>query len=118
MIRALLDANIVISANIAPKGAPAAILKAWRAEYLEVISCPALVAEIERKLHEPRILKRTAFQNGDVAKFVAEYSQTSVMVPGTAPVPRLPPDPNDTMLFAAAIESQPDYIVTGDKALL
>ena len=28
-----------------------------------------------------------------------------------------PPDPDDTMLFAAAIESQADYIVTGDKLL-
>lgn len=32
MIRAVLDANVVVSAILSPKGIPAKILTAWRAE--------------------------------------------------------------------------------------
>ncbi len=44
MIRAVLDANVIISGSIAPLGASAAILLAWRAEYFEVVTCPAILA--------------------------------------------------------------------------
>jgi predicted nucleic acid-binding protein len=55
MNRVVVDANVVISGTIAPRGAPAAILDAWHADYFEVVVCPALLDEIAEKLRLPRI---------------------------------------------------------------
>jgi hypothetical protein len=37
--------------------------EAWRAEYFEVVSCPALLAEIAEKLHLPRIRKKYSIRD-------------------------------------------------------
>ena len=46
MIRAVLDANVVVSAILSPKGIPAKILTAWRAEEFSVVVSEAIVIEI------------------------------------------------------------------------
>lgn len=118
MIRAVLDANIVISGTIAPRGFSAAILDAWRAGRLEVVMCPGLLDEIAEKLRLPRIRSRYPVTDEQVATLLGEFGQAAILVPGLADVNPAPPDPDDIMLFAAAIESGAHYIVTGDAALL
>jgi len=117
-IRTVLDANIIISGTIAPLGTSAAILDAWLAEYLEIVTCPALLNEIAEKLRLPRIRKRYPISDTDVLNLLLRFGQSAQLVPGVAPVNPPPPDPDDTMLFSAAIESAADYIITGDRALL
>src|SRR5262249_2872260 len=118
MIRVVLDANVVISGRIAPLGHSAAILQAWRAEYFEVVTCPAIIAEISEKLHLPRIRKKYPISDDDVVNLLLRFSQAAYLVPGVAAVAPGPPDPKDAMLFSAAMESDADFIVTGDKRLL
>ncbi|HKI35461.1 MAG TPA: putative toxin-antitoxin system toxin component, PIN family [Gemmataceae bacterium] len=118
MKRAIVDANVVISGTIAPHGAPAAILNAWRADSFEVVVCPALLAEIAEKLRLPRIRDKYHISEEDVLRLLARFSQAAILVPGQASIKPPPPDPDDTMLFSAAVEATADFIVTGDKALL
>lgn len=58
MIRAVLDANVVVSAILSPKGIPAKILAAWRAEEFSVVVSEAIVSEIGRVLRYPKIKRR------------------------------------------------------------
>ena len=66
MIGAVLDANVIISGTIAPLGSSAAILDAWRANFLEIVYCPALLAEIEEKLRLPRIREKYSISEQEV----------------------------------------------------
>jgi putative PIN family toxin of toxin-antitoxin system len=93
-------------------------LEAWRADYFEVVTCPAILTEISEKLHLPRIRKKYPIGDEDVVNLLLRFSQAAYLVPGLARVAPAPPDPKDTMLFAAAIESDADFVVTGDKPLL
>jgi putative PIN family toxin of toxin-antitoxin system len=117
MTRVVLDANVVISGLVAPLGAPAAILDAWYAEYLEPVVCPGLLEEIAEKLRLPRIRDKYQISEDEVVRLLTRFSQAAILVPGLAPVTP-PPDPDDTMLFAAATESAAEFIITGDKVLL
>lgn len=118
MMRVVLDANVVISGTIAPKGKPAAILDAWRADYFEVVTCPELMAEIVEKLRLPRIRDKYHVTERDVVNLVLAFSQIKLLVPGSAAISPPPPDPKDRMLFSAAVEADAHYIITGDKPLL
>lgn len=118
MIRAVLDANVVISGSIAPLGFSAAILLAWPGEYFEVVTCPSLLAEVDEKLHLPRIRKKYSIRDEDVTNLLLHFSRAAHLVPGLALADPPPPDRKDSILFSAASESDADYIVTGDKPLL
>jgi putative PIN family toxin of toxin-antitoxin system len=118
MTRVVLDTNIVISGTIAPRGTSAAILDAWRNGEIEVVTCPDVLMEINEKLRLPRIQKKYRLAEGQISQLIREIGEASIFVPGAAPVNPAPPDPDDAMLFASAIESGADYIVTGDSALL
>jgi putative PIN family toxin of toxin-antitoxin system len=118
MISAVLDANVVISGTIAPHGFSARILDAWRSEYIDVVTCPALIREIDEKLRLPRIRKKYAITDDVIADLLLQFSEAARLVPGLRQVDVPLPDPDDAMLFSAALESAADYIVTGDKPLL
>src|SRR5262249_36640474 len=118
MTRSVVDANVIISGIIAPRGASAAILQAWRAEHFELVTCPGVLEEVAEKLRLPRIRDKYQVREEDVVRLVLQLSLAEHLVPGVAPPPAPPPDPEDAMLFSAAVESNADHIVTGDKLLL
>jgi uncharacterized protein len=120
-LKVILDANVIISSVIAPKGAPARILNAWRAEYIDVVTCPALLSEIAEKLRLPRIRRKYPVSDDVVFQLLVRLAQAAILVSDTSnELLQLVglPDPDDAFLFAAAVNSNADFIVTGDKALL
>lgn len=42
MIKAVIDANVFVSAILSPKGAPAKILTAWKAEKFQLLLSSAI----------------------------------------------------------------------------
>jgi len=118
MIPTVLDANVVISGTILSLGASAAILRAWRADLFDVVTCPQLLEEIAEKLALPRIQRKYGISDAEIISLLLYFGQAAHLVPAVAEVKPPPPDPDDTMLFAAAIEANAAYIVTGDKPVL
>jgi putative PIN family toxin of toxin-antitoxin system len=115
-VRAVLDANVVISALLSPAGAPAQILVAWQEGAFEAVVCEQLLEEIARAAAYPKLRRRIALE--DVEE-VIEWLRRSAIV---APDPELPPpirspDPGDDYLIALAAE-QRAVIVSGDAHLL
>jgi predicted nucleic acid-binding protein len=73
MIRVVLDANVIISGIIAPLGASAAILDAWQAEYIEVVTCPGLIGEVAEKLALPRIRDKYGLTDAEVRTSSSDF---------------------------------------------
>ena len=48
MMRVVLDANVLVSAILSPRGTPAQILHAWRAAQFDLVISDAILAEIGR----------------------------------------------------------------------
>jgi predicted nucleic acid-binding protein len=56
-MRAVLDANVLISAILSRRGTPAALLLAWQAGAFELIVSPLLLAELRRALAYPKLAR-------------------------------------------------------------
>lgn len=120
-IAAVIDANVIVSAFIQPKGPSAEVLQRFliNDNYRLVLSHPIL-AEIRRTLAHQRLqrfLKRTPkeierqiFSMEVIADFIEEEAEL--------PSQDICRDPGDLIYLAAAVQGKADYIVSGDKDLL
>jgi putative PIN family toxin of toxin-antitoxin system len=68
VLRAVLDANVIISALIQPKGASGRILASLlQANSFELIVSPANLGELRRSLSYPKVRKYIKFSDEDLA---------------------------------------------------
>lgn len=117
MKRFVVDPNVLLSALVGkPDAAPAVLLEAIHDHAVEMIACPALIAEVRKTLAEPYF--RALLDQAEAEQAVAALRRVAVMRDDPrdpAPVLR---DPNDDYLLALAHAGEADAIVTGDKDLL
>ena len=113
-MRAVLDANVLISAVIA-RGAPAEALAACRSGRFELIVSDALLDELARTLARPKLSRR--IPAAEVAAFVDLIRRAGTLVPDPPSPPRRSTDPGDDYLVVLA-ESSGAALVTGDHHLL
>ena len=117
MLRAVLDANVYVSAYVRPEGPPGQIVERFlRDTAFEVVLSAEIVEEVLRALAYPKVLKsaRTKLEPDlwfeDIvmlAEFVTDQRIESVST-----------DPDDDKYIAAAIEGRVSFIVSGDPDLL
>jgi putative PIN family toxin of toxin-antitoxin system len=114
-VRAVLDANVLISAILSRRGSPARLLTAWQAGAFELVVSPKLLAELARALAYPKLARLVPPADADA--FVAWIARSAVLAtdPGTAPSIRSA-DPNDDYLVALAIAERA-VLVSGDGHL-
>ena len=114
-MRAVLDASVLISALLSPRGSPARLLLAWQAGAFELVVSPALLAELTRALPYPKLARLVPPADADV--FVTWIAGSAVLAadPGTAP-PIRSADPNDDYLLALATAERA-VLVSGDGHL-
>ena len=114
-MRAILDANGLISAILSPGGSPARLLLAWRAGAFDLVVSPALLAELARALAYPKLARLVPPADADA--FVAWIARSAVLAtdPGTAPSVRSV-DPDNDYLVALAIAERA-FLVSGDGHL-
>jgi putative PIN family toxin of toxin-antitoxin system len=115
-VKAVLDPNVLISAVLAPGGAPAGALRAWlRGAYALVVS-PLLLAELERALAYPKLRARVRPQ--EASELLDLLRRHGELVPDpAAPFSTRSPDPGDDYLIALAAASAA-LLVSGDEHLL
>lgn len=115
-MRAVLDANVVISALISPRGAPAAVLRAWRDGAFELVASEKLLAELHRALSDPKL---SGYVSSEDAEEVIEWLRrwaTIASDPPEQPSVRSP-DPGDDYLLSLATAERA-ALVSGDGHLL
>lgn len=115
-MRAVLDPDVHISGLLAPRGAPAALLRAWIDGAFELIASPALLAELERALAYPKLRKRISPEDAAALIEWLRRSATNLDDPDTPP-PVHSRDPGDDYLLALAAAARA-ALVTGDQDLL
>ena len=116
-MRAVLDPNVLISALLSPKGAPARILLAWRAGAFEMVVSEALIDETRRALDYPRL--RRLVPAAAASSYVAMILESAVLGADPHPYPLMvrSRDPDDDYLLALAADAGA-LLVTGDGDLL
>jgi putative PIN family toxin of toxin-antitoxin system len=116
VVRAVLDPNVIISALLSPKGAPAKTLRAWIEGAFELIVSPLLLAELERALAYPKLRKHV--ESDEASRVIDWLRRSATLTDDSVDPPSVrSPDPGDDYLIALA-ESQQAVLVSGDDHLL
>lgn len=114
-MRAVLDANILVSSLVSSGGTPATILRRWEGGAFELVVSDALLGELEIALRYPRLRDRLPLEDG--IAFVGLVRDKGLRADDPASPPRRSRDPKDDYLLALA-EATGALLVSGDRDLL
>lgn len=112
MIRAVLDANVLVSGLISRKGTPGQVLDAWLEGRFRACISPAILNEISRVLKYPRIAEKLGADEPDRMLYLLSALAEWVDVKRELRV--LTRDPSDDVYLSCAVEAGADYLVTGN----
>lgn len=115
-MRLVLDTNVVASAMLWG-GAPRLLLQAGRQKRVQLLTSPALLAELTDILGRRKFERKIAASTLTVDQIVVRYAALAIPV-RPAPTPRISPDPDDDVVIGTAPAAKADAVITGDKALL
>jgi uncharacterized protein len=111
----VLDPGVLISGLISAKGAPRSLLWLWLEGSFEMITCPTLLAELERVLLRPKF--KPYVTTPEARAFVALLRRLSCVEPDPEVTTGLTPDPGDDYLLALASAAGAHFLVSGDSHL-
>jgi putative PIN family toxin of toxin-antitoxin system len=118
VLRAVLDANVFVSAAIHPGGPPGRIIERFLgADGFTLVLSEAIVREVLRALEYPKV-RRYVRHELDPALWCEDLVVLAELVPGTHQVSGVSTDPDDDKYLAAAVEGRASFVVTGDPHLL
>jgi putative PIN family toxin of toxin-antitoxin system len=118
LVRAVLDANVYVSALIQPEGTPGRLIERFlREEAYEVVVSPGVVDEVLRVLTYPKVRKLIR-AGAEPELWFEDIVALGDMVAGDLHVSGVCEDPDDDKYIAAALEGRAAYVVTGDQRFL
>jgi uncharacterized protein len=118
MIRAVLDANVFVSAAIKPEGPPGRLIdRLLRENAFELIMTPAIIEETTRALQYPGVRRYLCDLSGALEWF-ADLALLADMVENQDGGSVIAEDPDDDKYLHAAATGRASVIVTGDHHLL
>lgn len=116
-MRAVIDTNVLVAALLW-RGPPHALLEQVRAGALQIVSSPALLAELADVIGRPRFEAALARTNTSRERLLAQVRQLAEVI-DPPPLPeQVCRDPDDDQVLALAIAAKVDLIVSGDNDLL
>jgi hypothetical protein len=95
MIRAVLDANVLVSALLSPRGLPSKILAAWQAERFHLVISPPILEEISRVFRYPKIARRHRWPEEKIRLFIEDLAHLAILTPGERTLNVVGKDPSD-----------------------
>ena len=118
MIRAVLDANVYVSAAVRAEGPPGQIIGRFlRDGAFEIVMSQAIVEEVLRALSYPKVRKHIR-PGLDPELWFEDIVVLSHLVAGEHDIESARTDPDDDKYIAAAIEGRAGFVVAGDSDLL
>jgi len=116
LLRAVLDANVYVSAIIQPAGTPGRLVERFlRDESFAVVISPAIVDEVLRALGYRKVQR---LLRGVDAQLWFEDVVVLADVVADKPLSGICEDPDDDKYLAAALEGRASHVVTGDRLFL
>ena len=118
MVRAVLDANVYVSAAVRAEGPPGQIIDRFlRGGTFEIVMSQAIVEEVLRALNYPKV--RKYIRPGlDAELWFEDIVVLSHLVVGAREFAGASKDPDDDKYIAAAIAGRARFLVAGDSDLL
>jgi putative PIN family toxin of toxin-antitoxin system len=116
-MRVVLDANVLISAVISPKGSAASVLLLWEQEQFELIISLPIIEEVYRVLNYPKIKDKYHLTDASINTIIA-YLATAITVQPKETLSVIEKDPSDDKYLECALAGEAQYIVSGDTHLL
>ena len=118
MLRAVLDANVYVSAVIRPEGPPGQIIERFlRDAAFAIVVSSAIVEEVLRALAYPKVRKHIR-GSVDPELWFEDIVVLAQFSAGEHEMRRVSDDPDDDKYIAAAVESRAAFVVCGDPHLL
>jgi uncharacterized protein len=114
-VRAVFDANVLISAMLTPGGGPGELVVRWLGGEFELVVSERLIAELAGAMSRPRL--RNRIPEDDAIAFLHRLRAEALHAPDPPDPPHVTADPDDDYLIALA-ESQSAMLVSGDRHLL
>ena len=116
MLRAVLDANVYVSAIIHPAGTPGHIIEGFlREANFELVLSPAIADEVLRALGYRKV--RGLLRGADAQLWFEDLVVLADVV-ADRELSGVCDDPDDDKYLAAALEGRASHIVTGDRRFL
>jgi len=117
LLRAVLDANVYISAIIHPAGRPGRLIERFlRDANFEIVLSPAIVDEVLRALTYPKV--RKLLHSADAELWFEDIVVLADLIAGAERLSGVCDNPGDDKYVAAAIEGRAAYVITGDRTFL
>jgi putative PIN family toxin of toxin-antitoxin system len=118
MPRAVLDANVYVSAAVRADGPPGQIIERFlRDAAFEIVVSQAIVDEVLRALAYPKV--RKYIRRGlDPELWFEDIVVLAQFVTGEYEAAGVSDDPDDDKYIAAAVEGRAAFVVSGDPDLL
>ena len=117
-MRALLDANVLISAAIRSSGPPGQIISALLdRDAFELVLSPRIIAEVDEAFKLPKVRKFLSNAHEAIG-WLADLAALASLANDTDRVKGVCRDPDDDAVLSAAVEGRVEVIVTGDEDLL
>ena len=115
-MRAVLDANVLVSALLSRTGAPARLLELWLEGAFELVLSPHLLEETRRTLVSPKLGGRV--RPAEAERFLELLTAQAHVAPDPTTTPPLrSADPQDDYLLSLAA-AEDARLVSGDRHLL
>lgn len=113
-MRVVLDTNVIVSAFLSPRGAPAQVLQYFQQGTFELLVSPAILREYAAALRYDRVRKVHKLSDAQIESALEDLQAIAILVvPATTPSV-VPADADDDKFFACAIAGRADFIVSGD----
>lgn len=119
MIQAVLDANALVSGIVRIRVAdspPGEVFRRWRADQFALIVSAHIISEVRRTFRKPYLMERVP--PVDVEDSLLVIQRRALIVAVTVTVSGVATHPEDDLVLAAAVSTEADFLVTGDRQLL
>lgn len=109
MLKIVLDANILVSAFLTPRGESSEILR--YAQTHKLYLSPHILAEVWNTLHYARIRKKYHYSDDAIERHIKNLAIVSDVIEPKSALNACH-DPKDNAVLACAVEVIADYLVT------
>ncbi len=117
-MKALLDTNALVSVLLRPDGISRQIFERWLDGEFELAVSPGTLLELANVLPRPHIFKKYHLTEQLINQHLNTLRTEAEVAPGSLILDVVPDDPRDNHVIAAAVETECDSIVSGDRHLL
>ncbi len=114
-MRVTCDANLLVRAALHRGGLAAQILKHSTLLPHVLVMSPAILADVHRVLHYPRIQRRYGIADEDIDDFIQAVLAVADVVLKPTIVAVIAADPDDDVVVATAVDGKAEVLATLDQ---